>query len=90
MKRQNMSSEDKVNRLIDARTIAEADEDENIDAEELLRDLLGEDAHTDLSLAFTNDLKGQKPPEKTFLEKQALMMEGKLYKTISLMERLYA
>ncbi len=85
LKRQSMSSEDKVNRLIDARArLREADEDENINAEELLRDLLGEDAHTDLSSALTNDQKGQKPPEKTFLEKmkQALiMMEGKLYKT---------
>ena len=85
LKQNNASFEDKVNRLTHARQqLLEADGNENVDTQALLRELMGEDAHTDLSAALTNDKRGEKAPDKSLMEKmkQALvMMEQNLYKT---------
>ena len=84
-KQNNISFEDKVNRLTNARLqLLEADGNENVDTQALLRDIMGEDAHTDLSAALGNDKRGEKAPDKSLMEKmkQALvMMEQNLYKT---------
>ena len=84
LKRKNMSSADRVARLQTARRkLLEAEQDDSINVEELLREIMGEDEHTSLSAHLSNDLGADGPPKKTIEEKMKqilVLMEGNLAK----------
>ena len=83
-KLKNLTSDERAARIQIARQrLLEAEDDDTIDVQALMREIVGEEEHTHLSQALSNDL-GAGMPEQTLREKMKLalmMMESGMYKT---------